>query len=281
MFGSFVNAFVWRLHEQEEVKSSKKPDKKYLNKLSIKKGRSMCTHCKHELAAKDLVPVLSWLYLRGKCRYCASSIEDSPMVELSTSLIFALSYVFWPYEFHGIGLYYFVFWLIFLVAFVALAVYDLRWYILPDKIVFPIILLALVQLIGSVVFYNLGWQAIASAFWGVLISSGLFYAVFVFSKEQWIGGGDVKLGIVIGILIGGPMMSLMMLFTASSLGSLIGIPLLIAGKRKVRLPFGPFLLIATVIMTLFGASIIKNGPKGSRTLRLPAINSGMPIDYQG
>lgn len=256
MFGSFVNAFVWRLHEQDEVKSSKKPDKVYLSKLSIQKGRSMCTHCKHELAAKDLVPVLSWLYLRGKCRYCGCFIDDSPIVELSTSALFALSYIYWPYELHGIGLYYFGFWLIFLVAFVALAVYDLRWYLLPDKIVFPIIFLALIQLIGLIVFYNFGLQAVASTFWGVLISSGLFYAIFVLSKEQWIGGGDVKLGIVLGILLGGPSMSLLMLFTASSLGSLIGIPLIIAGKRKVRLPFGPFLLIATVITTLFGVSII-------------------------
>lgn len=254
--GSFVNALVWRLHEQDEVKSSKKPDKKYLEKLSIQKGRSMCPHCKHVLVAKDLIPVLSWLYLRGKCRYCRSRIDDSPIVELSTATLFLLSYAWWPYALQGIGLYYFVFWLIFLVAFVALAVYDLKWYLLPDKIVFPLIGLALIQLLGVIIFYNAGFQSIITAFWGVVISSGIFYAIFMISKEQWIGGGDVKLGLVIGLLIGGPMMSLLMLFVASSLGSLIGIPLLIAGKRKVRLPFGPFLLISTVIVTLFGAGII-------------------------
>lgn len=254
--GSFVNAFVWRMHEQDEVKSKKKLDKKYLDKLSIQKGRSMCPHCKHELAAKDLVPVLSWLYLKGKCRYCHKPIEDSPLVELSTMAVFGLSYAWWPYDLHGIGLYYFVLWLIFLVAFMVLAVYDLRWYILPDKIVFPIIFLAVIELIGSIVFYKQGWHAIISALWGVLVSSGLFYAIFVISKEQWIGGGDVKLGVVIGIILGGPAMSLLMLFIASSLGSIVGIPFLVTGKRNVRLPFGPFLLMATVVVMLFGGSLI-------------------------
>jgi len=240
--GSFVNAFVWRLHEQDEVKSMKKLDKKYLEKLSIQKGRSMCPHCKHELTAKDLVPVLSWLYLRGKCRYCRKSIEDSPLVELSTMALFGLSYAWWPFDLHGVGLYYFVFWLNFLAAFMALAVYDLRWYILPDKIVFPIIFLSIIELVGSIFFYKQGWHALTSALWGVLVSSGLFY--------------DVKLCIVLGIILGGPAMSLLMLFMASSLGSIVGIPFLLAGKRNVRLPFGPFLLLSTFIVMLFGSSLI-------------------------
>lgn len=255
-FGSFVNAFVWRLHEQSEVTSHKHLDKKYLARLSISRGRSMCSHCKHELATKDLVPILSWLYLRGKCRYCGSRIEDSPIVELLTAVLFVLSYAFWPYVTSGLGLYYFVFWLIFLVAFMALAVYDLRWYILPDKLVFPLIGLATLQLIGSIIYYQVSLWSIVTAFWGVVISSGVFYLIFLASKGEWIGGGDVKLGVIIGILIGGPLSSLLMLFVASSLGSLIGIPLLVAGKRKVRLPFGPLLLIGTVIVTLFGASLI-------------------------
>lgn len=254
--GSFVNAFVWRLHEQSEVMNSKHTDKKYLKRLSISRGRSMCSHCKHELAVKDLVPVASWLYLRGKCRYCGSRIVDSPIVELLTAGLFVLSFVFWPYAMSGLGLYYFGFWIVFLVAFMALAVYDLRWYILPDKLVFPLVGLAIVQLIGSIIFYQVSLHSIITAFWGVVISSGVFFLIFQLSKGEWIGGGDVKLGLIIGILIGGPMASLLMLFLASSLGSLVGIPLLLAGKRKVRVPFGPFLLLSTVIVTLFGASII-------------------------
>src|SRR3712207_2755294 len=83
--GSFVNALVWRIHEQDILREKERlssADKQRLEKLSISKGRSMCMHCGHELAAKDLVPVFSWLYLRGKCRYCKHVIPDSPVAEL-------------------------------------------------------------------------------------------------------------------------------------------------------------------------------------------------------
>ena len=88
--GSFVNALVWRLHEQ---KRSKKADKK----LSILNGRSMCVHCRHELTWYDLIPLFSWLLLRGKCRYCKKPISwQYPIVELATAAVFVLSYIFWP-----------------------------------------------------------------------------------------------------------------------------------------------------------------------------------------
>ncbi len=99
IFGSFVNALVWRLHEREELRaqltelsSRKRFSVKRLNALSSRlqalsvwRGRSMCPHCDHELAAKDLVPVLSWLSLRGRCRYCGKPISRQyPAVELLT-----------------------------------------------------------------------------------------------------------------------------------------------------------------------------------------------------
>src|SRR4051812_13278636 len=87
--GSFVNALVWRVHEQE---AAKKPNKK----LSVLNGRSMCPHCEHELAAKDLIPVLSWLSLGGKCRYCHKPISKQyPLVELLTALLVVGSYIWW------------------------------------------------------------------------------------------------------------------------------------------------------------------------------------------
>jgi leader peptidase (prepilin peptidase)/N-methyltransferase len=250
--GSFVNALVWRLHEQAEGKGSPA----YKAKLSITTGRSMCPHCHHELAPRDLIPVFSWLMLRGRCRYCHEKIEDSPLVELLAVVAFLASYVWWPYVLHGVGLYDFIFWLIFLIGFLALAVYDLRWQILPNKLVFPLIGLAVARLIGLLIFFGGGWQAAAGAAWGVLIASGIFYVIFQLSQGEWIGGGDVKLGLVIGLLLGGPAMSLLMLFFASCIGSLIGLPSLLAGKRQMRLPFGPFLILATLIVTLVGASLI-------------------------
>src|SRR5882762_114793 len=96
-FGSFVNAAVWRIYAQEQVKSKKLQVKKSTN-LSIVNGRSVCPHCEHELAAKDLMPVFSWLSLGGKCRYCKKPISRQyPLVELLTAVLFVFSYLYWPF----------------------------------------------------------------------------------------------------------------------------------------------------------------------------------------
>jgi prepilin signal peptidase PulO-like enzyme (type II secretory pathway) len=258
ILGSFINALVWRLHELEELqtKTGKKAEKERQS-LSITRGRSMCTHCHHVLLAKDLVPVFSWLWLRGKCRYCHKKIEDNPLIEVCTSLLFVISYAVWPFDLHGWGLVQFVFWLPILVGFVALAVYDLRWYILPDKIVFPLVTLAAIEVVFHITIFGGGIEALLAALWGVIIASGLFYVLFQVSNGEWIGGGDVKLGIVLGLLLGGPLMSLMLLFIASLIGSLISIPLMIIGKagRKTLIPFGPFLITAAISLELFGSHI--------------------------
>jgi prepilin signal peptidase PulO-like enzyme (type II secretory pathway) len=258
-FGSFVNALVWRLHKQAELKKQKGKKRKKtreaeLQKLSILRGRSMCPACHHELAAKDLVPVFSWVWLRGKCRYCGHKIEDSPLVEAITALLFAISYLFWPSELHGLGLMQFCFWLAFLVGFVALAVYDLRWLLLPDKIIFPLVGLAIAELLVSLIFFDAGLQALWASVWGVLIASGIFFVLYQISDGSWIGGGDVKLGLILGILVGGPLNSLLLLFVASLLGTLVSLPLLTTGKagRKTLIPFGPFLIAAAIIVGLFG-----------------------------
>lgn len=258
IFGSFVNAFVWRLHEQEELRERKKPPTKaQLAKLSILKGRSMCAHCKHELAAKDLVPVLSWLYLRGKCRYCGKKIDDTPLVELATGILFAVSYVAWPLDMHGIGLFQFIVWLVFVVMFVALAVYDLRWYLLPDRIVYPLIGLAVAEAV-IVAVVNKDSRGLLDAGLGALIISGTFFVLFQLSGGAWIGGGDVKLAVVLGLLAGSPLQALLLLFLSSVIGTVCSIPILLQGKKglKAKVPYGPFLLAATVVVVLWGQRII-------------------------
>jgi leader peptidase (prepilin peptidase)/N-methyltransferase len=266
-FGSFVNALVYRIHEQAKLEGKKptKASKKQLEALSISKGRSMCPHCKHELAAKDLVPAVSWLLLRGKCRYCNKPIPDTPIPELVTPLLFIVSYLVWPFSLHhmagnGIdaGIAYFIFWCIFLVGFVALAIYDLKWYILPDRIVFPLVGVGLIEVVLRATVYGGGWQTILGAFWGVLIASGIFYVLFQLSAGRWIGGGDVKLGLVLGLIVGGPVRAFLLLFTASVLGTLVALPFLLTGrmKRTSKLPFGPFLLAATIIVVLWGGGAI-------------------------
>jgi leader peptidase (prepilin peptidase) / N-methyltransferase len=259
IFGSFVNALVWRLHEQEHTQENKaKSRKKRATELSILKGRSICTHCGHQLASKDLVPVLSWLSLKGKCRYCHKPISwQYPVVELLTVGLFIFSYLFWPVPMHSVGLFTFMLWLVFLVGFIALSVYDLRWFVLPNRIVYPLILLALLQLLIILAFFHGGFNAFIGAFWGALIASGIFYLLFQISKGQWIGGGDVKLGALLGILVGGPFASILLLFVASASGTLLSLPFLLTGqaKRNTKLPFGPLLIVGAIVARLFGASI--------------------------
>lgn len=248
-FGSFTNAVVWRIHEQDTKKTKDK-------KLSILTGRSMCTSCKHELHVHDLIPVFSWLSLGGRCRYCKKNISwQYPVVELLTSLIFIGSYAFWPISFDSIGIFQFCLWLVFVIGFMVLAVYDLKWMILPNRVVYPMIMLGGVYVLGSCLILK-STLPLSQAFFGVLIASGLFYILFQISRGKWIGGGDVKLGIAIGLIIGGAAQALLVLFIGSLLGSLVSIPILISGGgRKKKIPFGPFLILATIIVYIFGATI--------------------------
>ncbi len=254
-FGSFINALVWRLYEQQH---RQKLTKKQKQALSIFRGRSMCSNCRHELAWYDLLPVVSWVMLRGKCRYCGHEIEDSPLVELATVSLFVVSYLGWPYAWDQAGTVLFGFWLVFLVGFIALIVYDLRWMELPNQIVYGLIGLALLQTVYLMVAGTDTLQVLAHAFWGFLAIGGLFYALFQMSGGKWIGGGDVKLGFVIGILVGGPMAALLVLFGASILGTLVSLPFMVRKSLKLnsRIPFGPFLLIATMVVYLWGDRLI-------------------------
>lgn len=260
--GSFVNALVYRLHEQATdpgyVKRAKHPIDDYLNNISIFKGRSMCPNCHHKLAAIDLVPLFSYLWLRGKCRNCRKEISwQYPIVELLVAVLFVISYIWWPASFDLAGTFSFVLWLMFLTAFMALSIYDLRWFLLPDRIVFPLVGLAAFEVIVKSTVFNGGPQTVIDAGLGVIAIAGLFYLLYVFSRGAWIGFGDVKLAVVLGLLVGGPEKGLLVIFIASILGSILAIPMLLKGRAKTttQIPFGPFLIIATMIVVLFGTNL--------------------------
>jgi len=257
IFGSFVSALVWRLHEQAALAGRKgKAAVKRRKELSMVKGRSMCPHCGHVLSAKDLVPVFSWMWLRGKCRYCGAKIPDSPITELLMAVLFILSYIAWPYTMSGVGLFEFIVWLAFLVGFVALAVYDLRWFLLPNRVVFPLVALAVVQVVILAVWRH-SLNNVWMPFMGAVVLSGLFWCLYQFSDGRWIGGGDVKLAIVLGLLAGTPFKALTVIFLASVAGTLASIPQLTRGKEGLtqRIPFGPSLLLATLIVVLWGTPV--------------------------
>ncbi len=250
--GSFINALVWRLRQQETANS-----KKEATRYSITKGRSQCVYCGHQLSAADLVPVLSWLMLGGKCRYCKKPILwQYPLVELATAGLFILSYIFWPQPLGGAETVDFVVWLALITGLIALAVYDLRWMLLPNRIIFPLIyLISLSALVQAYLDFSPG--PVISAVSGALVGGGLFYGIFQLSRGRWIGGGDVKLGFLLGAAVGGVWPALLMLFVASVLGSIVSVPLLASGKvgRSSRIPFGPFLIAAAIIVKLFGDDI--------------------------
>lgn len=252
-FGSFTNALVWRLHELD-----KKKPKYSRNRLSIARGRSMCVHCGHELAPRDLVPVLSWLLLWGKCRYCRVAIPDTPLPEVVTPLLFVVSYLVWPYGFSGVGLFQFIVWLVLLVGFVALSMYDYRWKLLPNKIVYPVGAVVLVQVIVQVATGE-GWSRILAALWGVVLGAGIFELIYRLSKGKLIGGGDIRLGVVYGLLLGGPVQSMLCIFIASVFGTLVAVPSLLRGNTKAttKIPFGPYLIAATIVVYLWGAGIVQ------------------------
>lgn len=242
LLGSFVNALVWRLHKRRNWVSE----------------RSECLQCHHTLAAKDLVPVFSWLALRGKCRYCHKPIPDSPLVELTVPFLFVASYVWWPLPLEGAGLFSFVVWLAFVVGFVALSVYDLKWFLLPNVIVFPLIALAVLQVLATwLLFDGQAGDALQAAASAALLS-GIFFLLHLFSKGKWIGFGDVKLGIVLGLLAATPAKAMLLLFLASLMGTLVTLPLILTGKahRKSLLPFGPLLIAATVVVVLWGTEVV-------------------------
>lgn len=248
--GSFVNALVWRLHQNSKTKSK--------NKLSIINGRSICVNCKHKLSALDLAPVFSWIFLRGKCRYCKKPISiQYPLIEIITAILFVLSYYFWSYGFKGLSILQFVFWLIILTNLIALALYDLKWYILPTKLIYWTFLFELFYLVTRLVIGK-DFQLLLGSIIGFVILGGLFYFLFQISQGNWIGGGDIRLGGLLGFLVGGPLAAILLLFGSSLLGTIYALPFLASGKYKgsTKVPFGPFLIISAFIVFFFGAKII-------------------------
>lgn len=255
-FGSFVNAFVWRWYQLNDKKLSKTEREK----LSILKGRSMCPHCRHVLAVTDLIPVFSWLWLRGKCRYCKKHIGwQYPVVELITPILFVVSYVYWPFSDYNFSNYLLLAsWLATVVVGVILAVYDFKWMKLPTKIVyFALLPLSIVTAVLRA-WYEMNWIVFILAIAGGAIGYGLFYAISAFSHGRLMGDGDVRLMLPLGIIAGGIIQTLATISFASFIALGFAIVISLMGKKltkNTRIPFGPFLLIGAYIVFLWWPTI--------------------------
>lgn len=268
--GSFAGASVWRLRArqlaQDKVDGEQydKQEYKQLNKLtksSIMKDRSQCLHCSYTLKWYDLIPLVSWISLRGKCRNCHHSIGYlEPLIELGVALLFVGSYAFWPYPLSDfLDISRFILWLVAGVGLAILFAYDAKWFLLPDKITVVIIILGALSAIISVVQSSDTLSALSSAAGSVVILSGIYFALYKISKGRWIGFGDIKLGLGLALLLADFRLAFIALFAANLVGSLIVIPPMIAGKlkRTAHVPFGPLLITGTVIAQLSGLYLLE------------------------
>jgi leader peptidase (prepilin peptidase)/N-methyltransferase len=242
--GSFVNALVWRLRTGRDWV----------------KARSICPKCKHQLAAKDLVPVLSWLSLRGRCRYCKKPISaEYLIVELIMALVFVASYLFWPVSLNQSGqVLLLVTWLVASVGLMALAVYDWHTKLLPTVLVYLTTLIAVIGRLGYIIWFSTD-KANDLKQWilAVAVAAGIFGLIYIGSRGRMIGAGDIRLGLATGTLLAQPSNAFLMIFFASLLGSFFALPSLMRKNigLKSELPFGPFLIAATFIALLFGSDI--------------------------
>lgn len=268
--GSFAGATVWRLRARQ-LESDKKNKESYdpkeykrLKKLLGKKSledRSCCLECGYELKWYDLIPLVSWISLRGKCRSCRHSIGwFEPLMEVGVAAFFVLSYLLWPFDLtSGLQIAHFVLWLIAGVIMAVLFAYDLKWYLLPDKysIALAVVGLAVVGVVaaGS---QDVG-QTLLTAAASVGVLAGLYGVLYVVSKGRWVGFGDVKLNIGLGLLLLDWKLAIVALFLANLIGCFIAIPLLASKKLKpgAHIPFGPMLISGTIIAWFFGTQLLE------------------------
>lgn len=224
-------------------------------------GRSRCNTCKELIAWYDNIPLLSFVFLRGKCRKCSAKISlQYPAVELATALLFAAAgtrfFVFGSVE----GALETTFALGLTAALVIIFVYDLRHMEIPVSALGFGILWTVFSLFFLWYFALPREAFLDSRLFGGLIGGALaftlFYALVFFSKETWMGEGDAWLALLLGLVVGWKLL-LLALTIAFGSGALVGIAL-IAMKRKQmqsRIPFGPFLAVSVLFMLFFGRMI--------------------------
>lgn len=249
--GSFLNVVVCR--EVEEIKDEAKGLKKIKSWLPAwVTGRSICDHCRAKLVWYDNIPLLSYIFLAGKCRWCQKPIAiQYPLVELLTGLEFV--WLYWllsRFAFFGQveGFYSLAlagYWFFILSVSLVLALVDLKTSVLPDAVLLPAIGLALLRL-----FFTQQWQFLLAA----LVTALFFLALYWLTGGKGMGFGDVKLGFFIGLVLGWWQRVLVAVFLAFLTGAIVGVIVILVKKKSLKstIPFGPFLLFSMWLAKLFG-----------------------------
>lgn len=238
LIGSFLNVLIWRLPREENAG-----------------GRSHCPKCKHELIWRDLIPVLSLLLAGGKCRYCKSKVSlRYPIIEVATGALFALATFVLPVVDFVTSL---VLVKVLFVISVCVIVFvvDLEHFLILDKIVFPAIAVVVALLLVTDVLSGTTQGTI----YGLIAALAVFvpfWLLWYLSKGKWMGFGDVKFMVFMGLALGLPGI-LVAMFVSFGIGAITGIGLILSGKKQLgsKLPFGTFLTIATVVTLLFGTQL--------------------------
>lgn len=229
VFGSFFNVVGLRVPKKQ----------------SIAYPPSHCPSCERQLTAIDLLPVLSYVLLRGKCRTCQAKVSPIyPSMELLTGILFALAYVHF-----GLTAEFFVA-LLFISMLVCITVSDIAYMLIPNKILLFFLPLLVVGRIFSPL--TPWWDSLL----GAVVGFGMLYIVALLSRGG-MGGGDIKLFFVLGIVLG-TVKTLLTLAFASAIGLVIGIIVLRMTKkgRKTPVPFGPSIALAAIILYFYGEHII-------------------------
>lgn len=229
MVGSFLNVCIFRIPEEKSVVTTP----------------SHCYHCQTRLKPWDLVPVFSYLWLRGRCRYCGTKISwQYPLVELVTGLLFVLAVHRWGLTWTALAM------AVFFAMLVVTTVIDLYHQIIPDGV------LLTAGIIGFPLMYL---QSLEQLKWGVIgfFAAGLVMLLIALASRGGMGGGDIKLAAVMGLFLGLKPVALA-LFIAFFTGGIVGIFLLAIGRkgRKDPVPFGPFLALGSLLAALVGEKII-------------------------
>ncbi|TSC74031.1 MAG: leader peptidase (prepilin peptidase) / N-methyltransferase [Parcubacteria group bacterium Gr01-1014_44] len=241
--GSFLNVLIFRLPLEE----------------SFIRGRSRCPDCRHNLSWKDLFPLISFLVLKRKCRYCFKKISWRYFgVELLSGLIFLA--FFWVTKPVGLFLFWpFLFWLAVLSLLIVLLFIDFDYLIIPDKILLVLGLLAFL-------YHWLttdGFSNIFSNFLVGTVSGLIFFLIFAITRgyyrEGGMGLGDVKLVALLGFTFGWPAI-LLIIYLALGSGLIWSVVLLLwfGGKSDTKLPFGSLLAGSAIIFVLFNKFFMPN-----------------------
>jgi len=261
--GSFLNVVILRAKNGESIL-----------------GRSICPQCKNQIAWYDNIPLFSFLLLKGRCRNCSTKISwQYPLVEIITVSLFLYAFhrnfQFSIFNFQSsLNFQFSIFKILplirdwFLIAvMVVIFVIDLRWYLILDVISLPAAaIIFILNLLAGNSTYNLCrlenlWSCNPLSWSGLLISAiiggSFFLFQFLLSRGRWVGGGDIRLGFLMGLALGWPQI-LIALMLAYFAGSIIGLFLMAVGKKQwgSSLPFGVFLAPATIATLFWGKEIL-------------------------